>query len=886
MLKNYFIYFFLFAVIQINSQINIKGKITDHTQKSINSASIIIKDINDNILNYTISDSEGNYTTNVIFSETIIIVVNSINYNKIVKQIKPSNNNSLEFNFELSPKITEIKEVFLLKSKPITFEKDKIIFDAKSFTQGNEQVVEDLLKKIPGLVVTDDGTIKVGNQEVEKVMVDGDDFFEKGYKIVTKNMPVNPIDKVELLQKYSNNRLLKGIENSQKVALNLTLKDGYKRQWFGNVEVGGSIAPENRYELRANMMNFGKKNKFYFLSNFNNIGSDVTGNTDLLIKSSSQNEPSTIGDNQTINPLLNLDLSAPNLKQKRTNFNNAELFSLNSIFKINNKLKYKILTLINTDEIDFFRNSTQKYILENSTFTNVENFIGRKKIAAGIGRVDLQYDISENKSFVSISKFNKTDENKKSQLSFNNLPLSENSKNNNTFFSQKFIYTHQLKSNTVFLLTANYISEKLPQKYSVNNFTSSSIFENVVANNTFQLSNSKMQFAGFEGHLINRKKNNNLLEIRFGNRFRKDELQTSFEINNDDNVVLKPSTFQNDIVYNVNDLYLLGKYKFQFDSFSVFTQSEIHQINSSYNNDNITYINKPFYIVPRIGIEWKLNDRNKLQAFYFYNTTNSKILNVYNNFVQTGYRSFTKGLDQFNQLNSSSANLNYALGNWGNKFFANASFQYTKNHDFYSNNSVITQNLTLSEALIIKNSDFVSFNSDINNYVKPLKSNFKLILGGSSSTFKNIVNDSELREIKSTFYDYGFELRSSFKGIFNYHIGSKWNSTIMRVNHSQSFTNNYSFLDLFFLFNDKLNVEIKSEHYHFGNLKRDKNNYMFSDIYLRYNILENKFTASAIANNLFNTKTYNDYMISDTAISNTEYKLLPRYFLLKLEYRF
>ncbi len=112
------------------------------------------------------------------------------------------------------------------------------MFNADSFKQGNEQVIEDLLRKIPGLNIDSDGTIKVGNQEIEKVMIDGDDMFEKGYKILTKNMPVNPVDKIELLQNYSNNKHLKGIENSEKVALNLTLKDDYKRTWFGNTNLG------------------------------------------------------------------------------------------------------------------------------------------------------------------------------------------------------------------------------------------------------------------------------------------------------------------------------------------------------------------------------------------------------------------------------------------------------------------------------------------------------------------------------------------------------------------------------------------------------------------------------------------------------------------------
>src|SRR5699024_7264225 len=104
---------------------------------------------------------------------------------------------------------------------------------------GTEETVEDVLRKIPGLRIDEEGTIKVGNREVEKVMVEDDDFFGHGYKILTKNMPAHPIKQVDILKHYSANELLKGIEDSDKVALNLKLKDDSKRIWFGIAEAGG-----------------------------------------------------------------------------------------------------------------------------------------------------------------------------------------------------------------------------------------------------------------------------------------------------------------------------------------------------------------------------------------------------------------------------------------------------------------------------------------------------------------------------------------------------------------------------------------------------------------------------------------------------------------------
>ena len=86
------------------------------------------------------------------------------------------------------------------------------------------------------------------------------------------------------------------------------------------------------------------------------------------------------------------------------------MLSLNSIFTLSDKIKLKILGFLNTDEIDFFRNSLQQFSLENTTFTNTENFVGRKTQLIGFGKVDLTYDITKTKTFEYTGKFNKISE--------------------------------------------------------------------------------------------------------------------------------------------------------------------------------------------------------------------------------------------------------------------------------------------------------------------------------------------------------------------------------------------------------------------------------------------------------------------------------------------
>lgn len=882
----YQICLFLFCC-TVTSQTIIKGRIVNTNNEPVISASIILKTITNETVDFTTTNDVGKYE--ITFEEIgkLIININALGHEG--KDIKIDIINKKEnkiIDITLLIKETILNEVLIeTKSKSINIKNDTIIFNTKSFLQGNEQVVEDLLRKIPGLNIDENGTVKVGNQEVEKVMIDGEDMFEKGYTILTKNMPVQPIDKVELYQNYSNNKHLKGIENSQKVALNLTLKDDFKRQWFGNMVLGYGLVSQNRYQTNVNLMNFGKKTKYYFLGNANNTGLDSTGNINELIRPFRTDEPGSIGDDQTTNSLLSLGIDTPNLKQKRINLNNTEMISLNSIFTLSKKVKLKTLGFLNTDEVDFFRNSLQQFSVGNTTFTNTEDFIGRKTQITGFGKIDLTYDISKNKTFAYTGKFNTTNEKNKSDLLFNNDLINERLNANNQLFDQKIVYTNKFKENKVFLLSGRYIIEKTSQNYAVNQFIFNDLFiEN--ANNTKQFSENKMQFAGIEAHLLDKKKNGDLLEIKVGNQMRIDNLKTRFELINNQNNLLLPNSFQNDLTYSTNNIYLSGKYRLKLNNFTLLTQSDFHQLLNQLENFHIKTSQNSFFIIPKIGLDWKINDKNKFVTSYSLNTTNAGVLDVYSGFVQTGFRSFSKGLPEFNQLDASSALLNYTYGSWGDKFFANTFVMYSKNNDFYSTNSLITQSFSQSEKIIIKDREFLSILLNIDYYFKFIKSNFKINLGGSKTNFKNIINYSNLREIKNLNTNYGFELRSGFRGFFNYHIGSKWNINEVQTTIKNNFTDNMSFLDVSLVFNKKFNIQMQSERYYYGNLDKNSNKYYFLDLESRYVFKENKLTFFLSGHNLFNTKTFKNYNISDINILQTEYRLMPRYVLLKIEYRF
>ncbi|WP_315897458.1 carboxypeptidase-like regulatory domain-containing protein [Olleya sp. Hel_I_94] len=867
------------------SQSTLSGTVSD-SNGSLYSVSITIKDtLTNRILNYTYSDNNGNYTLVTKNQGQFNMVFNALGYKtKIIALVFDGTQNNKTINVVLEEQPFTLDEVVIKSERPMVIKKDTITFKTKYFTRGNEHTVEDLLKVIPGLNIDNEGTIKVGNKEIEKLMIDGDDLFEKGYKLLSKNMPAYPIETVEVLQNYSNNHLLKDIEVSDKVALNLKLNDKSKRIWFGNLEA--NIGNDSFYHYKSNLMNFGKKNKYYFLGNANSIGYNATGDIQQLIKPFRLNQPASLGDNQSVSNLIGLSASDSNFKKERTNFNNAELVSLNAIFNPSDKIKIKTLGFFNWDETSFFRNQVDNIITNTNSFTNAEDYKLDNKRQLAFGKLDFIYNPSKTKMLESTTKYNNGNYNNDADLVFNGVSTLQNLEQNNTFFDQKLNYTNKFKDQKVMLLTGRFITEKKPQNYTINQFLYQDLFpEYSAANNIYQVSNNQMQFVGVNAHILDRKSNGHLLELQFGNQFREDKLNTSFTLLEDNVSLDQPIEYQNQTKYQVNDLYFKSKYRIKLDNFALSGNLEAHQLFNTLGSNNASTQQTPFYINPSLGAEWTINSNNKIQTTYTYNTTNANVLDVYSDYVLTGFRSFSKGTNTFNQLKASSMMLNYQLGNWANRFFANTLVLYTKNHDFLSTNTLINQNYTQTQKTLIKDSQFLTINTKFDYYFKFMSSNLKLDLGYTKNEFKNVVNNSNLRTVVSNNYNYGLELRSAFKGVFNYHLGTAWTTNKIETFANSKFTNNQSFLDLNFIFNKKFDTKVKTERYHFGSLDTD-NTYYFLDFETQYKLIDKKLTVGITGKNLFNTKRYTSFSISDLGSSTTEVRLLPRMVLLRAEYRF
>lgn len=175
-------------------------------------------------------------------------------------------------NTGLDLKTVEIKGVVV----PVTVKTDTVEYNAGAFKVRENAVVEDVLKKLPGVEVAKDGSIKAQGETVTRVRVDGKDFFGSDPLLATKNLPADMIDKIQVIDLLSEQSQFTGVDdgNREKI-INITTKKDMKNGYFGNSSVG--YGTDERYDANINVNKFKNDQQFSVIGQFNNVNKQNFG---------------------------------------------------------------------------------------------------------------------------------------------------------------------------------------------------------------------------------------------------------------------------------------------------------------------------------------------------------------------------------------------------------------------------------------------------------------------------------------------------------------------------------------------------------------------------------------------------------------------------------
>lgn len=242
-MKRILLLLFLLQLVSFSSKaqkLNISGNVQDTTAKGplTNAIVMAIKLMDSTLVNFTRTDNEGHFKLPALPIDTYQVIISHPKFSDQGYFVFGDKKN-LNYDFGkiiLQPKNVSLDEVTIFAFKdPVYYRGDTLIYTADSFKTKANATVEDLLKKLPGLKVDANGQITSQGKKVDKVLVDGDEFFGSDPTIATKNLNANAIESVQVYEKKSDDVANSSTgEETQKI-LNLKLKEEAKKGYFGKI---------------------------------------------------------------------------------------------------------------------------------------------------------------------------------------------------------------------------------------------------------------------------------------------------------------------------------------------------------------------------------------------------------------------------------------------------------------------------------------------------------------------------------------------------------------------------------------------------------------------------------------------------------------------------
>ena len=219
------------------------------------------------------SSNKGWFTLPKVKAGKYLLKISYIGFRTKFVPVQLSNNvpEKKMGNIALEPDAVMLSEAVITGTAPeVTVKEDTLEYNSTAYRTPEGAMLEELVKKLPGAEIDDDGNVKINGKEVKKIMVDGKEFFGGDVKTGLKNLPVDMVDKLKTYDKKSDLARITGIDDGEEeTVLDLTVKKGMNQGWFGNVDLAGGT--EDRYMGRAMINRFYDKTQFSIIGSANNV---------------------------------------------------------------------------------------------------------------------------------------------------------------------------------------------------------------------------------------------------------------------------------------------------------------------------------------------------------------------------------------------------------------------------------------------------------------------------------------------------------------------------------------------------------------------------------------------------------------------------------------
>lgn len=813
--------FLLIAFIANSQSIVLKGTLSDkESKKPIHGATITLTGEKDSLNPKTVlSDEKGNFEINNLVADKYRLVTSVIGYDIVIQNINIQASNKSPLQFSLTRVAKELEGVVVVAKKPVVVQKgDTLEFNASELKVNPDATAEDLIKKLPGVVIDKNGNVTAAGEQVKKVTVDGRDFFGDDATAALKNLPSSVIDKIQVFDKLSDQAAFTGFDDGNSIkSINIVTKTGMRNGQFGRVYAG--VGTQGTYNAGGNVSLFKNNLRLTLVGLTNNVNQQNFASEDLLGisgggRGGGGRRPGggaggfgggnnfNVGAQSGISKTNSFGLNYSDIWGKKVDVSGSYFF--NNSNTNNNQ----------TSNTENFQTTGSNQFYNENALSNTKNDNHRINFR-------LNYKIDEKNSLMitpslslqttrainDINGINSYDPSNliSQSLSNSNVKSTGYNFNNNILFRHSF----EKKGRTISINFNTAVNRKAGDTYIKNEndyYKSTGNFSDSLQQYTDQLTNG-YQFSGNIAYTepIGKK---GQLQFNYSPSYSKtksDQEVYQFDYNGG-----KYSVFDNNLSNKLDNLitkqnigatYRLGD---RDNMFSVGVSYQYTELNSDQIYPFITSVSKNFNnVLPNLMWRKKINARNSIRIFYRANTNTpsvSQLQDVYNNtnplFISTGNTNLKQQVG-----NTLAARYTYTNTGKSKSFFANIFL--TQNNNYITNATyTASQDSVLNSSVTLYKGSQLSKPANVNGqwslrsfltYAMPLKfikSNLSINGGLTYSNTPGLINNIK-NTSKSYTYNAGVALASNISQYVDFNINYSANFSNVKNSIQPQLNNKY-----------------------------------------------------------------------------------------------
>lgn len=868
--------YFLILGTPIFAQKIIKGQVLDDTGLAISDVSISYGKGGANvIIGFTRSDSNGNFSLGINeTTDSISLKFACLGYGNRTVVLK---NENQTYKIVLKPKFEQLKPV-LITASPIYKKNDTINYNVNAFTSKQDRVIGDIIKKLPGVEIQD-GKIFYQGKPIQKYYINGLDLLEGKYGLANDNLPVDAVQKVQIIENNQPIKILDSLIFSDRASLNIKLK---KLTTTGTAKLGVGLLPFIR-DIGVTPMVFAKN--FQTINTFqsNNIGEDSRNQIQNFDTPDILDIGSSLATNSNPLKLLVRDISSPPFLEKRWLDNNINMFSTNMLKKLDNKLELKgSITYVNNtikrdgrNDVSLFTPTQQIFYVEQIDNSYHSNYLGGNfTILKNEKRVYLKNILNAN--------VEKTDD-VGNILRDQSLSIYQQKKMQTTDISNRFSIAKLVgKQLVTFGSLITYL--KAPEDLLITPNPFPTLITTFPRNVTQHVEYSNFNNENYVSFI----KSYGRISIlpKLGVSYQKQVLKTG----NGSSQSLNPAdSLVNDLTLITLQGYLDTKIQYNSENLKLDFTIPFFLRKFDVRNVNLAVSNESSRIVaePRITGQYKLSSGLKINAGTGYKKQFSDIGMLYTSLVVNSYQEVRKYNGSINQSDDYYGRLALEYTDPVSAVFADFTFSNdSQKKNYIFKNQIDANGFNTIDILNLPNWMISNtLDAGLSKYFLDIKTLAKLRAGANFASSYFLFGDI-LQRLKTELYSLTLDVDNTFFDKFNINYKSKFSflkNQFLLKSSSNIFINQQT-LELNFFPNQNNTFTLNGEYY-ISNEKQNSNQ-LFIDARYRFSFTKPKVDFEINAINLLNTISYNQLYSQEYTITQSSFNLRKRQVLLTMRFRF